>query len=266
MELVGRQVGRVGDDEGERDLDRRIREAPVDLAKDHPDHDPHGHPADGSHDEVRDRGAGFETLGQDRHDSRAVGDQRDGVVQQALALEDRDDPARDVEAPEDRGRGDGVGRRHDGSEGERAGPAQAGDQRVGDHADRADREQHEADGQERDGPGIGPEVAKRGHVGGNEEQRGQQDDQDQLRFEHDGRQAGEQRQAESADHEQDRVGDLDPVGELDDDQDRDEQREDENDFVHADRLSGEPAARPMPRDVGGAVGGGPPGVAGYQPG
>ena len=43
-------------------------------------------------------------------DRDAVRDQRGGVVDQALALHDRDDPARHADAPHDRRRRDRVGR------------------------------------------------------------------------------------------------------------------------------------------------------------
>ena len=68
--------------------------------------------------------SGRERAGDDRRDGDAVGDQRRRVVDQALALEDRDDPARDAEPAQDRGRRHGVGRRDDGAQGERRRPLQ----------------------------------------------------------------------------------------------------------------------------------------------
>ena len=59
--------------------------------------------------------------------AKLVGDQAGGVVDQALALEDGDDPARHLEPLRDRGGGDGVGRRHDRAQHERDRPAHARD-------------------------------------------------------------------------------------------------------------------------------------------
>ena len=56
---------------------------------------------------------------------RAQGHQRGGVVEQRLALEDRDDPARQADPAPDRGRRDGVRRGDDGADRERE-PARTG--------------------------------------------------------------------------------------------------------------------------------------------
>ena len=75
-----------------------------------------------------------EAAGHDRRHGEAVGDERRPVVDQALALDDRDEPPRNAEPARDRARGDRVGRRDDRAEHERRRPAHAVDHRVGDHA------------------------------------------------------------------------------------------------------------------------------------
>src|ERR1700716_804658 len=55
-------------------------------------------------------------------DGRAVDRERGGVVQEALALEDADDPPRDRESLRDRGGGHRVGGRNDRPQGSSEGP------------------------------------------------------------------------------------------------------------------------------------------------
>ena len=108
-ELLGGQVGRVGGGERDRDLDRRVVEPLADLGDRPADGQPDGDPTDGAEDEV---GAGVqegEAAADDRGHRGGVEDEGGAVVDQALALDDRDDLARGAVAPGDRGRGDRVG-------------------------------------------------------------------------------------------------------------------------------------------------------------
>ena len=66
----------------------------------------------------------------------AVGDERGRVVDQALALDDVDDPPRHAEPAQDRRGGDRVGGGDDRAERERRRPRDAVDQRVRDDRDR----------------------------------------------------------------------------------------------------------------------------------
>ena len=75
-----------------------------------------------------------------RADGQPVDQQRGRVVQEALALEDRQDPMRRPELPQNRGRRRGVGRRDDGAERDRRRPRHRRHERPRDHGDR-DRRQ-----------------------------------------------------------------------------------------------------------------------------
>ena len=95
--------------------------------------------------------------------------QRRGVVEQALALQHRDHPARHADAAEDRRGGGGVRRRDDGAERERGVERQA-DERDAEAGDRG-RAQH--DGEDREREERLPELARGdgGEVEGGVDQR-----------------------------------------------------------------------------------------------
>ena len=67
-------------------------------------------------------------------DGDAVRDERGAVVQQALAVDEPDELAREPDALGDRGRRGRVGRRDDRAEHERGRPVEPGDDRVRDPA------------------------------------------------------------------------------------------------------------------------------------
>ena len=81
------------------------------------------------------------------HHRHPVEDEGGAVVDQALALEDVDDPARDRLAAGDRGRRDWVGRRHDRAERERRRPREVVDHGVRHDRDGRRRPDHEPDRQ-----------------------------------------------------------------------------------------------------------------------
>ena len=146
-------------------------------------------------------------------DRDPVRDERRRVVDEALALEDRDDPARDAEPLEDRRRGHGVGRRDDRPEGERGRPAEPRDERLGDDGDDDGRDQDEPDRQETDRPEVAPEVADRGEVAGPEQDRRQEQQEDEVGLELDRRAGpGTNPRASPPSDEQDRVRDADAGG------------------------------------------------------
>ena len=116
----------------------------------------------------------------DRPERGAEGDQRGRVVEQALALEDGDDPARHADAPRDGGGRDGVRRRDDGAERDRGGEGQPGQQEDGDagHGERGDED--EPDGEQRDLPPVAPDVDEGRPDRGGVEQRRQDAREDDL--------------------------------------------------------------------------------------
>ena len=97
-EVLGGDVGGVRRQQGDDGLELEVLHAAVDLrdqpADDEPDRDAARRDEREAAGRVRER----EAAGRDGREREAVGDQAGRVVDQALALEDGDDPARDLEA------------------------------------------------------------------------------------------------------------------------------------------------------------------------
>lgn len=197
----------------ERDDDRVDRV--VDAAGGQADHPAHGQ----AHDDAADRDHHQadpaiderEHAGQRGRDGEPVGDQRRGVVDQRLALEDRHDLARHPEALEDARGGDGIRRGHDRAERERRRPAQTGDERLGHDRDHHRREQHETHREEADRAHVRPDVADGGEVAGTKQDRRQEQQEDDVRLQLDCRQTRHEPQQEPAEDQQDRVRNPDPA-------------------------------------------------------
>jgi hypothetical protein len=115
--------------------------------------------------------------GEDRSRRGPQGHQGGGVVEQALALEDRDDPARHAHLAGDRRRGDGVRRGDHGTEREGSGRGDAGDDRPGHQADEQGREHHRPDCHDPDRLPVRAHVDQRGAQRGGVEQGWQEADQ-----------------------------------------------------------------------------------------
>ena len=97
-------------------------ESPPHLADHEADGEPDRDPADHVDGEPPRSVPEREAARHDRGDREAVGDEGGRVVDQALALDQGHEPARQAEAGRDRRRGDGVGRRDDRADHERHGP------------------------------------------------------------------------------------------------------------------------------------------------
>ena len=173
----------------------------------------------------------------DGRDGDAVEDEGRGVVDQALALQDRDDPAGHAQAAQHGRRRDGVRRGHDRPQRERRRPLELLDEQARDEPDGDRREQHEPDRELADGPDVRLEVPDGRAERGPEQDRRQEQQEDQLGRQLDGRGVGqlgeEQPQAQPAEDEQDRVGDPDPPGDV-----RQRDREGEQDQDEFDDLLG----------------------------
>jgi hypothetical protein len=123
------------------------------------------------------------------------------IVQQALAFEQHHQPARQRDALEHRLRGDRVGRRHDRAEREARGPRQRRHDPVHGVADRERRERDRADREQQDAADVALEFLPDGEICAVHQQRRQEHQQHELRVEVDGRQAGDERDADAA-HQQ----------------------------------------------------------------
>jgi hypothetical protein len=141
--LVGGDVGQERREQRDGVLDDRKGRAAPDLS-DQPAHaQADDHAARAGDQELERRPGGGEGAGHHRRHADAVRHQRCGVVDQSLALEQRDHVARRAQAAEDRDGGHGVRRRDDGAEHEGGRPGELGEQGVGRPGHRHDRQQNE---------------------------------------------------------------------------------------------------------------------------
>ncbi len=237
-ELVGRDERTIGAEQ----RDRELRVDVVDPLADLSDHPPDGEAdrdAARDVDEELDCGpAGRDALADRRRHRDLVGDEGARVVDEALALDDVDQAARSADPPHDCGRGDRVGRRDDRAERERDGPWQA-DHVVRDHRDHTGGHEDEPDRGHRDCAGVGPEAAEVGEERRGVQQWRQEDEQDEVGLELDVGNARDEAEDEAAEHERDRVRNVEPVGEGVQSGRGDEQRRDHDlEVVHASILSG----------------------------
>ena len=172
----------------------RIVETAEELARGTTDHEAERDPADDRDREPGQRVRQDEAPGDDREHGRAIGDERGRVVEQRLAFDEGHDHARCAEAAEDRGGGERVGRGHDGAQGEGSAQPSSGTiawatiatitiVKITRPIDRRT---------------IGARFARRSRIGvadrGAEQQRRQEDQEDQVRFERDGGRPGHERQ------------------------------------------------------------------------
>ena len=139
--------------------------------------------------------------GRQRRDCGVQRHQRRRVVDQALALQHRDDVTRHADPAGDRGGGDGVRRRDHRAEGQGGGEADARHQPPAGQPHRHGGEGDQAHREQQDGAAVGAEVDQGGADRGRVEQRWQQADEHQI---------GRQGDVEHARYERD--------GDADDDQ------------------------------------------------
>ncbi len=150
--------------------------------------------------------------GHRRADGEPVDQERAGVVEQALAFEDHQQPVRRPELPQHRRRGRRVGRRDDGAEGDRRGPGHLGHQPPGHHRHRRHGERDGAQRETGDRPPVLAQVARRGVEGRVEQHRRHEQRERQLRIEHHVGAPGSSASAAPGEREQRRVGRADPPG------------------------------------------------------
>jgi hypothetical protein len=148
-----------------------------------------GDPSEGGPDEVEDHPArghrGGRTPGQAcGGDGRAQGDESRRVVDERLALEDRDDPPRQADGPAHRCRRHRVGRCHHRPQCEGNGEGD-GEQPPHEQPDAGRSEEHQTDRQPEDRMPITCEIHQRGLEGGGIQQRRQDAEEDDVGTERD---------------------------------------------------------------------------------
>ena len=153
-ELVRGDERRVGGEQRDRDLGRRVVEPAPDLGDHEADHQPDRDPAGGRAHELEPRVERREAAAHRGGHGHPVGHERGRVVHEALALDDVHEPARGAELAHDRRGGHRIGRRDDRAEREGQRPREP-DRLVPDHGDGPDRHEHQADRRHRDRAQVG---------------------------------------------------------------------------------------------------------------
>ena len=198
-----RKIREVAAEHGDRHLDRRVVDTAAHLPHDPADPEPDRDPAGDVQDDPARRVEQRERSADGRADRGLVEHERGSVVDEALALDDRDDPPRRAQARRDLGRRERVGRRHDRPEREGDGPRKS-DPRVRDDRNRDHRRGHEPERQQRDRPLVRAQVAQRGEERAGVEERRQDGHEHDVRGQRDLRQTGDEAHHDAAEHEQDR--------------------------------------------------------------
>ena len=202
-EILRHPIGGIGRDQGQHDLDPRIGRPAAQPEAQPADADAVGDFADDDDDEGPGGLERRERAGDDGGDGEAIEDQRGRVVGEAFAFENDEQAPRNVERPRQRQRRDHVGRRDDGAEQEAHRPWPA-EQPMDRGRHRAGREHHAAEGQQRDRPQVEAELAPAHRHAGRVDDRRQEDQEHEFRRELDRRQAGNERQNDAGDDEEDR--------------------------------------------------------------
>ena len=172
-------------DEGHHQRDRAVEHRVGDdvlahLGDDQEERDPDQHPAAGRDHEVQADVEGVQPTPGGHGQRGAQRDQRGGVVEQRLALQDRHDPARQADPATDRGRRHRVRRGDHRTERQRHRPGQVRQQQLGHRGDADGGEDDQTDREQQDRSPVGVEVDERGALGGGVQQRRQQPEQDHV--------------------------------------------------------------------------------------
>ena len=162
----------------------------------------------------------------DGRQRRRVDHERGGVVEQAFAVDDRDDVTRQPKALEHGDRRQLVGRRDDGAENERRGPRHARDDRVREDGDRGCRHEDEPERERRDLTAVLPhDVGRRGDRFPIQQRR-EKDQQHEVGVELDLRQPRHEPEDEPAGNQRDGIGNVEALRQRNE-RDGDRQQRDE---------------------------------------
>ena len=215
LEILRREVGEKRQHQRDRALQLRVLDAAP-----HRNGEPAGDESECDrtesddhevHRSIRHR----ELARRDGRQRRRVDHERGGVVEQAFAVDDRDDVARQSKALQHGDRRQLVGRRDDGAENERRGPRHAWDDRVREDRDRGRRHEDEPERERRDLTAVLPH-----DVGGRGDrfpiqQRREKDQQHEVGVELDLRQPRYEPEHEPAGNQRDGIRNIEALRQRD---------------------------------------------------
>ena len=223
-QLLRHQKRGIRRQQRQRDLDAGIARPAAQAQARPADADPEGDFADDNNGKI---GGGLhegEKAGDYRSNSEAIKDQGRGIISETLTLEHNDQPPRHAEPPHDGKRCDHVGWRDDRAEHNAHGPRHA-ERIVGDRRNSGGGENDAAEGEQRDRAEIKAEFAPAHGKARRVDQRRQDAEQHQFRRQYDTRQAGNERQHDAGDNEQNGWRGVKPLGHDSDDHQHREQQQ-----------------------------------------
>ncbi len=196
------------------------------------EHQPEHDAAQRDHEQRRQHAPAGHEAGDRGADREAVDEQRARVVEEALSLEDHEQPVRRAELLEHRGGGRRVRRRDDGAERDRGRPRHVGDEQARDDGDDGDRERDGAEGEARDRAPVRAQVARRGVERGVDQHGRDEQRERELGIEHERRHAGDERERGAGERHQRRVRRADPPGQGGERRAAQQQRDDDLEYLH----------------------------------
>ena len=207
------QLHRLGGDpeaEGSRELQHddagRLIDAAQDPQVDERGERPRHEAADDTDQEGRRHLGKGEMAGHRRRHAEPVDQQRGGVVQKALAAQDRGEAVRQGDVVEHRQRRHGVRRSDDRPEHDGGSERHVRHEPQSDRRDRRGRRRHRADGEPGDGAGIAHEITQRRAVAGIHQHRCEEQGERQLRVEREARHAGHEGEPDATQGEEGWIG------------------------------------------------------------
>ena len=212
VHLLGGDVRRERDHQGEAAVEHRVGQVPAELGDDEEEDEADHHASAGGKHEVEADVDDVEPAALGDRQRGAERDQRGRVVEQGLALEDRHDPPGQPDPAADRGRRHRVRRCDDGPDRECDRPRDAGQQQVRHQPDPERRERHQPDRQQQDRSPVGLEVDQRGALRRGVQEGRQQPEQHDVLGELDVRHHRDVGRHDPDEDQQERSRDVHPLG------------------------------------------------------
>ncbi len=226
-----------GGDELENDCRRHVPHAIVQTQGDPPENRSDDNAANHAEQEGRRHSSDRKALSRNSTNREPIDQQRAGIVQQALALEDREDALWWFQLPKHRGGRGRIRRCDHGAERDRGRPWQGGHQRASDDGDRDGREAHREDDQPCHRRPVVPEVPRR-RVVRRVEQHGRDEERQRELGQHgERRSARNEREDRAAEREKHGIGRAHPTRNGGQDRGREDETDEDFELSHSQRAT-----------------------------
>ncbi|MCY1232222.1 hypothetical protein D9M72_446990 [compost metagenome] len=181
MHFLGEDVGGKRYNQGDRAAGHHGGHQPGDQRRDPAHGDAHQHRNRSPHEELEDDVGPYPAAGDGRRHGSLEDDDSGGIIEEALALQDRNEPPRHMHPAGHGLHGHGVRRSHHGAQGDGGGDPDSRDHEPGRPGDCCRGYHHQGHGEHDQRAPADPEHGPGTALGRREQQRRQADGQDQLR-------------------------------------------------------------------------------------